>query len=150
MRHFAGDIVFDPCQDAEFAFHGDVVLVCILHDLAREFHVLLVRVVRAVDHDGREAGFHAGLAQFERIAVVQVEDDRDGIAEFVGVVHCPFGEVFEQGLVGVLARAAGDLEEDRGFGLNAGADDGLQLFQIVEVECRDGISTLHGLLKKLF
>jgi hypothetical protein len=47
--------------------------VGVLDDLPRELDVLLERVVRAVDHHRLEPGVDAGLAELERVAVVEVE-----------------------------------------------------------------------------
>jgi len=43
--------ILDAGQHAELAFHRDIILACILHHLLRELNVVLVGVVRAVDHD---------------------------------------------------------------------------------------------------
>ena len=68
-------VVLDAGQHAQLALDGDVVLVGVLDHLAGHLDVLLVGVVRAVDHDRREAGLDARLAQLEGVAVVQVQGE---------------------------------------------------------------------------
>jgi hypothetical protein len=99
------DVVLDAGQHSQFAFDGDVVLVGVLDDLAREFDVLLVGVVAAVDHDGAETGLDAGLGQLEGVAMVQVQDDGDLVSLALGVLDRTLGQVAQEGAVGVLAGA---------------------------------------------
>ena len=68
-------VVLDAGQHAQLALDRDVVLVGVLDDLAGQLDVLLEGVVRAVDHDRREAGVDAGLAQLEGVAVVEVQGE---------------------------------------------------------------------------
>ena len=75
-------VVLDAGQHAELAFDGDVVLVGVLDDLAGQLDVLLVGVVRAVDHHRGEAGVDARLAQLEGVAVVEVQGE--------GQLACPW------------------------------------------------------------
>ena len=73
-----------------------------------------------VDHDAGESFIDALLAQLEGVAVVQVHGDGDGGDADGGV-----DEFAEVDRVGVAAGALGDLEDDGGFFLLAGLDDGL-------------------------
>ena len=79
----------------------------------------------------------------------EVEGDRDHLAaaDFTGVFDSALREVAEQGLVGVIARALGDLKDHGGFFFGAGRDDRLELFHVVEVECGDRIVAGHRLFE---
>ena len=138
-------------SSSEFAFDGHIVLVGVFHDLLGQGDVVVGRLGGAVDHDGGETELDAALAEFEGIAVVEVEGDRDHLAaaDFTGVFDSALREVAEQGLVGVVARALGDLQNHRGLLLGAGLDDGLKLLHVVEIERRDRIASLHRLGKHL-
>jgi len=47
------------------------------------------------------------------------------------------------------ARAAADLDDDRGLGFPGRGHDGLDLFHIVDVECTDAVTALGGLVEEL-
>jgi hypothetical protein len=66
-------------------------------------------------------------------------------SEFLGILDGTLCHIAEEGLVGIVAGTLRNLEDDRGPLLGASLDDGLQLLHVVEIECRDGISTLYGL-----
>ena len=144
------DVVLDAGQAAELALDRDAERAGVFDDLAGQGDVLLVGEMGAVDHDRREAVFDAGLGQLEGVAVVEVEGDRDGLVRALGLLHLPghadraLGHVAEEGLVGVLPGAARDLEDDRRARLDAGRDDGLELFHIVEVVGRHRVPPGEG------
>ena len=118
----------------------------VVDHLLGERHVLLIGEVRTVDHHRREAHVDAALAQFERISVVEVQYDLGfGPAQFLGVLHGSFGHVAQQGLVGVVARTLRYLEDDGRLGLGGSHDDSLELLHVVEVECRNGVTSFDGL-----
>ena len=146
VADFGGYLVLDAGQHAQLAFDRYVVLVGIFHDALRQGDVLVVGERRTVDHHRREAHVHAALAQFERIAVVEVQHDLGfGPAQLLGVLYGSFGHVAQQRLVGVVARAFRHLEDDGRFGLGRGHDDSLELLHVVEVECRNGVTSFDGL-----
>ena len=146
VADFGGYLVLDAGQHAQFAFDRHVVFVCILHDLLRQGDVFVVGKCRTVDHHRREAHVHAALAQFERISVVEVQHDLGfGPAQFLGVLYGSFGHVAQQGLVGVVARTLRYLEDDGRLGLGGSHDDSLELLHVVEVECRNGVTSFDGL-----
>ena len=64
-------------QMAEFAFHGAIMLVGIIHDLFADFDVFLERFVAGVNHHAGKTLVNAVLAQFEGIAVIEVDGDGD-------------------------------------------------------------------------
>ena len=96
-------VVLDAGQHAELALDGDVVLVSVLDHLAGLLDVLLERVVRPVDHDGREAAVDARLAQLEGVAVIQVQGEVELAALGADHGHRALSQVAQQGLIGVLA-----------------------------------------------
>lgn len=145
-----GYLVLDAGQHAQLALDRHVELVCVVHDLLRQGHVLVIGQRRTVDHHRREAHVDAALAQLERVSVVEVQHDLGfGPAQLLGILDGAFGHVAQQRLVGVVARALRYLEDDRRLGLGGSLDDGLQLLHVVEVECRNGITSLDCLGKHL-
>ena len=146
---FVRDFVFDARENAEFAFDGYVIFVGVVDNLGGELHVLVVGERRTVDHDGREAVLYAGLAQFKRVAVVEVQNDRNFAAELLCVFGRALGHVAQKRLVGVLARAARNLKDYGRFCFDASLDDGLHLFHVVEVKRGDRIFACDSLFEKL-
>ena len=143
--------IFHTGQYAQFTFYGHAILVSVVNNLLRQGHVLLIRQVRTVDHDRREAHVHAGLAQFEAVAVVQVKHDfRMFASQFLGIFNGTFGHIAQQRLVGIVTGTFGNLQDNGALLLGRSLDDSLQLLHVVEVECRDGITALDGTRKHLF
>ena len=130
---------------AEFGFHGAVIFVRVFHDLFGDFDVLVERLVAGVNHDAGETFVNALLAQLERVAVVQMDGDGD-----VGQADGGLDELLEINRVGVLARALGNLEDERGFFLFAGLDDGLDEFHVVDVERAEGVFAFERLGEQVF
>ena len=130
---------------AEFGFHGAVMLVRVFHDFLGDFDVLVERLVAGVNHHAGEPFVNALLAQFERVAVVEVDGDGD-----VGQADGRLDELLEINRVGVLARALGNLEHQRRFFLFAGLDDGLDEFHVVHVERAEGVFALQRLGEQVF
>ena len=146
MRFGGGNFVFNAGEHAEFGLYGDIELMCVVHNLLGESDVLLVGKRGCVDHNGAEAHINAALAGLEAVAVVEVEADLGLFpAEFLGVCNSTFSHVTEKSLVGIVAGALGYLEDNRGLGFGSGHNNGLELLHIVEIECRDGISTFDCL-----
>jgi len=148
------DVVFHTGEDAELSFDGDVVAVGECDHLLRESGILLIGMVRSVDHDGGKAAFDAGNAEVVRIPVVQVQDDGDlADLHFARLaphhLHGPLAEVLQKRPVGVIPRPLGDLEDHRRLRLQAGHDDGLKLLHVVEIVGRNGIAAINGIGKHL-
>jgi hypothetical protein len=143
------NLVLHTGQYAQLAFYRHVELVCVVDHLLGERHVLLIGEVRTVDHHRREAHVDAALAKLERVAVVEVQNDRNVLAQLLGIFDGALSHVAEQGLVGVFARARRHLKNYRRRSLHASLNDGLHLLHVVEVECRDGITALDGLCEHL-
>ena len=139
------NLVLHAGQYAQLTLDRHVVLVCVIHDLLRQSDVLVVGEVRTVDHHRREAHVDAALAEFERVAVVEVQDDGNVLAQLLGILDGALCHVTQQGLVGVFACACRNLQDHGRGSLHAGLDDGLHLLHVVEIECRDGITAFDGL-----
>ena len=146
---FVRNFVFDTRENAEFAFDGDVVFVGVFDDLLGEGDVVFVGVGRAVDHNGREAEVDAGFAKFKRIAVVEVQNDRNIVAQFLGVFASALSHIAQERLVCVLARAARDLKNDRRLLFDASLNNCLHLFHIVEVKRGNRVFTDDCFFEKL-
>ncbi len=121
----------------------------VLDDFTGEGDVFVVSEVRAVYHDRREAAFDTVFAEFERVSVVEMENDRHRRAEFLGVFHRAARQMTEECLVGVVPRAFRDLQDHRRFRFGAGHDDRLELFEVVEIIGGDCIATRYSFYKKL-
>ena len=82
--------------------------------------------------------------------MVEVEADLGMLpAKLFCIFDSTFGHVAEKGLVGVVARTLGNLENHRGLRLRGGLNDGLELLHVVEVECGDGVTAFDGLREHL-
>lgn len=131
-------------QVAEFAFDDGAVFMGVIDDLTADFDIFGEGFVGGIDHDGSEAFVDALLAQFEGIAVVEVDGDGDS-----GDGDGGFDQFAEVDGVGVGAGAAGDLEDDGGFFLFAGFDDGLDELHVIHVEGADGVFAFEGFSEEL-
>jgi hypothetical protein len=84
-------------------------------------------------------------AHGRRLAVVLVHHDRDVRVGFDGGVD----QVAQEGFAGIFAGAGRCLHDDRATGLVGGSHDGLHLFQVVDVECRQRIAVFGGVVQQL-
>ena len=146
----SGDLILNTGEDTKLSLDSHVVLVSIVNNLLCQSDILLVRKRGSVNHDRREAQVHAALAELVAVAVVQVKDDLRLLpAQFLGIFDGTLGHIAEQGLVRVVARTLGDLQDHRGLGLRGGLDNGLELLHVVEIECGDGVTTGDSLSEHL-
>ena len=74
-----------------------------------------------------------------------MDGDRD-----VGQADGGLDELLEINRVGVGARTFGNLEDQRGFFLFTGLDDGLDEFHVVDVESAEGIFAFERLGEQVF
>ena len=130
-------------QMAQFGFDHTIVFVRVFHDFFGDFDVFLEGFVAGVNHHAGETFVDAFLAQFEGIAVVQVDRNGDG-----GQADGGLNEFLEINRVGVLARALGNLEHHRRLFLFARLDDGLKQFHVVDVERAQRVFAFQRLGKK--
>ena len=115
----------------------------ILDDLAGQGDVVLEAVGGAVDHDGGEAAVDAALAGLEVGAVIQMQDDGDIRVLDDGSLD----QLHQIGVVGIGARALGNLQDDGGLQLAAGLGDALHDLHVVDVESADGVAAVVSLLE---
>ena len=101
-----------PGKAAQLGFHPYAVVVGVFHDPLGHGDVLFKGMVRTVDHHGGEAAVHAGLAQLEAVAVVQVQADRQA-----GLSDGGLYQLDQIGMVSIGPSALGDLEDQGGVDL---------------------------------
>ncbi len=144
--------VLNAAQHADFAFDGDAARVREIDHFFGDFHVLFkagrslaVGLERPIHHHRGKAQFDGALAGFKAVAVVQVHGQGNLRIQFAGRQN----QVIEVAVLGVGARPAAGLDDDRRLGLLRRLHDGLNLFHIVDVECADAITALGGLVEQL-
>ena len=127
------DLVLNAGQRAQLSLNNDTVVMSVLNDLLGDLNVLLEGLGRGVDHDGGKTAIDAGLAGFEAIAMVQVQDDGD-----IGALNdSSLDQLHQVGMVGIGAGALGDLQNHGSLFLAAGLGDCLYDLHIVDVESAD-------------
>ncbi len=143
---------FERTEHAQFGFDGHADRVRELDDFSRDFDVvfvagdaLAVGFERAVHHHRGEARADRGHADGRRLAVILVHDDRDVRIGFDGGVD----QVAQEGFAGVLARAGRGLHDHRAVDRVGGSHDGLHLFEVVDVECRQAVAVFGGMVQQL-
>jgi len=117
--------------------HVDVVVV------ARDR--LAVGLQRAVHHHAREAEPHGLQADLGRLAVVLVHHDRN----FRIALDRGLDQVAKERLAGVLTRPGRRLHDDGAVGLGGGRHDRLDLLEVVDVERRQSVTVLGGVIEQL-
>ena len=70
-------IVLRAHQHAELALDDAIVFVSIVDNFSAHFDILFERLMAAIDHDAGKPFVDAFFAQFKRIAVVQVNGNRN-------------------------------------------------------------------------
>ncbi len=148
----AGRARFERTQAAEFTFHRDADRMRDAADFTRDADVVFVarrslRVLHqgAVHHHAREAG--ANRLQTDRLRgpVVLVHDHRDvGVGFDRGHHH-----VAEVGFARVFARAGRGLQDHRRLGFLRRFHDRLNLLEVVDVEGRQTVVVLGGVIEQL-
>ena len=143
---------FQGTQNPELTFYRSPDPVGHVHDIAGDPDiVIVVGGGLAVGHQGA-VHHHRGEAVLDGrgaggfvIAVVLVHADRD-----VGI-HLRQGidQVLQNDVIGIGARAAAGLDDDRGIHGISGLKDRQTLFHIVDVEGGHAIALLGGVIEKL-
>jgi hypothetical protein len=135
-------IVFD--RDAQLVRHVD-------HGLR---HVDVVVVARdrlavghqaAVHHHRRKTQVDRALAHVGALAMVLVHHQRHAR---VLLDRCQ-DQVLDERLARILARAGAGLQDHRRAGFLRGRHHGLHLFEVVDVERRDAVAVLGGVVQQL-
>ncbi len=128
------NVVFDASETAEFAFYGNAVVVSVLNNFFGEFDIVFERVVATVNHYGVETAVDTALAEFESIAVVEVQANRKMADFFCSFYH--FSEIYG---VSVLSCAGRNLQNKRSVFFGSGFYDTLNDFHIVYVKSTDSV-----------
>ena len=147
----SADLILNTCEDTQLTLNRYVILMRIVNNLLRQSDILLIRQVRTIDHDRREAHINTRLAQLERITVIQVKHDlRFLTTQFLSVLNSALSHITEQSLVRVVTGTLRNLKDHRRLCLDSSLDNGLQLFHVIEVESGDSITALDGFSEHLF
>ena len=148
VRLLSCHLVLNTGEHTELALYGDVVLVSILNNLARDADVLLVGQRAAVVHHAGEAHVDAVLAELEAVTVVEVQHDFGMSAtEFLCISNSTLSHVAKDGSVSIVACAFRHLHDDGRLGFYCSLNDGLHLLHCVEVECGNSIAASNGSLE---
>ena len=142
------DFILNAGERAELRFNDHAVVVRIGDDLPGQGDILFKRLGGGVDHDGGEAAVNAAFAQLKAVAVVEVNADgevKTGV--LLRIFDCRFDQLHEIDMIGVLARALGDLQDERCALLDGGVADALDDLHVVDIERADGIPAVIGFLK---
>jgi len=104
-----------------------------------------VGLERAVHHHRGEVGLDRRDARRRAVAVVEVHADRNLRIHFGQRVH----HMPEHDVVGVRARAARGLDDDRRFEGVRRLADRQRLLHVVDVECRHAVAVFGGVIQQL-
>jgi len=144
------DFVLNAGERAQFAFDYNAVIVRVLDDLLGQRDVVRKGLGGTVDHNGGEAAVDAALAQFERIAVVEVHADREIKARgLFRVFNRRFDQLHQIDVLRIRARTLGNLQDQRSALFDRRFGDALDDLHIVYVESADGVTAIVGFLKHL-
>ena len=112
--------------------------VSVFYYLLCDRDVLFERLRRHIDHYGCESSVDAALAEFERITVVKVKNDRDLRVLNDGSLY----ELYQIGVVRVGSGALGYLQDYRAAEFSGCLGDALYDLHVVYIECSDGVSAV--------
>ena len=84
---FCRYFVLNACEDSQFPFHGNVILMSVLYNPLGQCNVFFVWKRRTINHDRRKAVFYTGFAKFETVAVVKVQYYRNVATQFLRIFH---------------------------------------------------------------
>ena len=132
-------------EHAQFAFDDAVVLVGILDDSLANLGIFLERLVAAIDHHTGKAFVDAFLAEFEGIAMAEVDGDGN-----IGGADSGFDQFLEINGAGILSGAFGNLEHDGRLLLLASFDDRLEEFHVVNIEGTEGVFAFKRFGEQIF
>ena len=123
---FCTYLVFYTGKHTQLTFYCYIELVSIVHYFLSQSHILFVRQVRTVDHYRRKSHIDTRFAQFERIAVIEVQNDlRMFATQLFGIFHCTLCHITKQCLVGIVTSTFRNLENYRRFSFNRSLDNSL-------------------------
>ena len=139
------NFVLDASQSAQLSLDNYAVVMCVLNNLLGQSDVFLERLGGSVDHNGGEAAVDAGLTNLERVAVIQMQSDRD-----IRVVdNCSLNHLYQIGVVCVSASALGYLQDNRSLQLAGSLRDTLNDLHVVNIESANCVTAVICLLEHL-
>ena len=136
-------IVLNACQSAQLAFYYGAVCVGILYNFLGQSNIVLIIVVRTVNHNGGETTVYAVLAQLKGIAMIQVQCHRN----FRMLNHCSLYQLYQISMVCILSCASGYLQNNRSLVLCTSLCNPLYDLHVVYVKCADCVTALICLFK---
>ena len=143
---------FQRTQAAEFAFDGHADAVGVFNHSAGDVNIvfvggncLAVAHERAVHHHGRKAHAHGDLADSRALTMVLVHAHRHIGPAF----HSGFNDVAKESLTSILAGAGASLHDDRSADFGGSCHDGLNLFNVVDVEGGNAVTVFRCMIKQL-
>ncbi len=138
------DIFLDAAEHTEFGLDGDALGVGLVYHALGNLDVLLERIVGGVDHDGaEEPGIDAVITGL-LVPVVEMHRE-DGLWENLA---SRADDGLEHALVGVAARALGNLDDEGGFRIDRAFEEAHGLLGVVDVVGADGVFSV-GVFEEL-
>ena len=142
---------FQRAKATQFALDAHTDGMGHVHHFLGDGHVVLVAgrrlgigFERAVHHHGGEAVGSGAVAGGGAVAVVLVHHHRN-----VGIgFHRRQDQVAQEAFAGVLAGTAGGLQDDGAVRLGGRLHDRLHLLQVVDIEGRNAVAVLGGVVKQ--
>ncbi len=131
----AGNVFFDAAQHPQFSFDGHAAPVGLVHHAFGDGRILIEWFVAGVDHHGTiEAGIDAVVTR-RLVPVVEMHRKNRFRKDLFGRAN----HGFQIPLVGVLARAFAELDDERRLALDVALEQANGLLQIVDVIRAQGI-----------
>ncbi len=121
----------------------------VFNNLPGQSNIFIVWEMRAIDHHRRETIIDTGLADLERIAMIEMQADRDVRTQLPGHLHGTHGHVTQHGGVGIFTGPLADLDNHRRITFGAGGNDRLELLKIIKIVGRNGVATINGFGKHI-
>ncbi len=142
----AHHILLNPPQHAQFRLHHHARRMGHLDGFGGEMNIFLKRMMAAVDHHAGITITDAGFDQFDGVAVIAVDTDRQ-----VGIfLNGRVNNRLEKADIGIFSGALGYLKNTGAAFLGAGLHDGLREFHIVDVKRPNCEPTVIGEIKHRF
>ena len=148
---FAGFAGFQVAQAAQLAFDGGANGMRHLDHGAGDVDVVVkarrrfaIFHERAIHHDRTKAQVERAMAHLGAGAVVLVHDQRNMRPLLSGGLD----QVFDERLTGVLACTRAGLQNDRRTDLVGGLHNGLDLFEVVDVESGDAVAVDRSVVEQ--
>ena len=139
------DLVLNAGQCSQLGLDDNAVVMRVLDDLSGQSNVLFEGLRGGVDHNGSESAVDAGFAEFECIAVVEMQADRKTCLLYRG-----FDQFHEICVICICSGALGYLEYQRSVEFGGSLSDALDYLHVVNVESADRVSAVVGFCKHFF